>query len=77
MDRKSLVVTRILGARHLVQAAFSGINPNPEVLAAGIWVDTVHSMTAFGLAAVDRRRPAGVWSTGSSPGCGRGWLCVT
>lgn len=59
VDRKALVVTRILGARHLVQASFSGINPGPEVLAAGIWVDTVHSMTAFGLAAADRRRARG------------------
>lgn len=58
-DRKALAVTRILGARHLVQASFSGINPGPEVLAAGIWVDTVHSMTAFGLAALDRRRARG------------------
>lgn len=59
VDRKALVVTRILGARHLVQAGFSGINPSPEVLAAGIWVDTVHSLTAFGLAAVDRSRARG------------------
>lgn len=59
VDRKALVVTRILGARHLVQASFSGVNPGPEVLAAGIWVDAVHSLTAFGLAAVDRRRARG------------------
>ncbi len=59
VDRKALVVTRILGARHLVQASFSGINPGPEVLAAGVWVDTVHALTAFGLAAVDRRRARG------------------
>ena len=59
VDRKALLVSRILGARHLVQASFSGINPSPEVLAAGIWVDTVHSITAFGLAAVDRRRARG------------------
>lgn len=59
VDRQALVVTRILGARHLVQASFSGLNPSPEVLAAGIWVDTVHSMTALGLAAVDRHRARG------------------
>ena len=56
VDRTALVVTRVLGARHVVQALFSGIDPGPEVLAAGVWVDTVHSMTAFGLAVVDRRR---------------------
>ncbi|WP_156690503.1 hypothetical protein [Mycobacterium sp. Marseille-P9652] len=59
VDRKALVVTRILGARHLVQASFSGINPGPDVLAAGVWVDSVHAMTAFALAAADRRRARG------------------
>lgn len=56
VDRKALVVTRILGARQLVQALLSGINPTPEILAAGIWVDAVHSVTAVGLAAADHRR---------------------
>ncbi|OBI42673.1 hypothetical protein [Mycobacterium colombiense] len=59
VDRKALVVTRILGARHLTQALLSGVNPGPEVLAAGVWVDTVHSATALGLAVVDRRRARG------------------
>ncbi len=59
VDRKAVVVTRVLGARHLAQALLSGIDPGPEMLAAGVWVDTVHSMTAFGLAAVDRRRARG------------------
>jgi hypothetical protein len=59
VDRKALVVTRILGARHLTQALLSGINPGPEVLAAGVWVDTVHSATALGLAVLDRRRARG------------------
>jgi hypothetical protein len=56
VDRKALAVTRILGARQLVQASLSGVNPTPEILAAGVWVDAVHSLTAFGLAAADRRR---------------------
>lgn len=56
VDRKAIVVTRILGARHLAQATLSGINPSPEVIATGTWVDGVHSLTAFGLAAVDPRR---------------------
>lgn len=59
VDRRAIVVTRILGARHLVQAALSGVNPGPEVLAAGVWVDTVHSATALGLALLDRRRARG------------------
>jgi hypothetical protein len=56
VDRKALVITRILGARQLFQALLSGIGPSPEMLAAGVWVDTVHSMTAFGLAVIDRQR---------------------
>ncbi len=56
VDRKALVVARILGARHLLQTLLSGINPSPEKLAAGVWVDSVHALTAFGLAAVDRDR---------------------
>ncbi len=56
VDRKAVVVTRILGARHLTQATLSGINPSPEVIATGTWVDSVHSLTALGLAAVNRRR---------------------
>ena len=56
VDDKAIAVTRILGARHVVQALLSGIDPGPEVLAAGVWVDAVHSLTAFGLAVVDRRR---------------------
>ncbi len=56
VDRKALIITRILGARQLVQASMSGINPTPEILAAGVWVDAVHSLTAFGLAVADRNR---------------------
>lgn len=59
VDRRAIVVTRILGARHLVQALLSGVDPGPEVLAAGVWVDTVHSATALGLAVADRRRARG------------------
>jgi hypothetical protein len=57
-DRAAVVVVRVLGARHIVQAAFSGVDPSPEVLAAGAWVDTVHSVTALGLAVLDRYRVA-------------------
>jgi hypothetical protein len=52
---KTLVVARILGIRHLVQACLSGARPTPEILAAGVWVDFVHSMTALGLAVTDHK----------------------
>ncbi len=59
VDTKSLLVARILGARHLSQAALSGIGPSPEVLAMGVWVDCAHATTALALAAVDRTRARG------------------
>ncbi|MFC0005582.1 hypothetical protein [Micromonospora siamensis] len=50
---------RVLGARHIVQAAATGARPTPRVFAAGAAVDAIHSLTALALAAVDRRqRPA-------------------
>jgi hypothetical protein len=56
IDRPSLVVARILGARQLAQAVLSGVDPTPEVLAMGVWVDSVHAATAVGLACADRHR---------------------
>ena len=56
IDTKSRTIARILGARHLTQAVLSGDRPSPEVLAMGVWVDTVHALTALGLAGIDRRR---------------------
>ncbi len=52
---KAVVVARILGVRHLIQACLSGFRPTPEILAAGVWVDFVHSVTALGLAITDHR----------------------
>jgi hypothetical protein len=56
VDRKSLIVARILGARHLSQAALSGIGPSPDVLALGIWADCAHAATALTFAALDPSR---------------------
>ncbi len=56
IDTKSMVIARILGGRQLTQAALSGIEPSPEVLAMGVWVDVAHAATAFGLAIADRSR---------------------
>ncbi|MBE7190534.1 hypothetical protein, partial [Jatrophihabitans endophyticus] len=52
----AVVVGRILGVRHLVQATLSGVRPTSEVLAMGAWVDAVHALTALGLAGTDRAR---------------------
>ena len=71
VDTKSAVIARILGGRQLAQAALSGLRPSPEVLAMGVWVDTVHALTALGLAVADRSRAragltdtvvAGLWA---------------
>ncbi len=71
IDTKSVFIARVLGARHLTQAALSGVNPSPEVLAMGVWVDVAHASTAVTLAVVDRTRAragltdaavAGLWA---------------
>lgn len=56
VDTPSVVVARILGARQLLQATLSGLRPSPEVLAMGVWVDTVHALTASALALSVRAR---------------------
>lgn len=56
VDTKSLAIARVLGARQLGQSVLSGLEPSPEVLAMGVWVDTAHAATAFGLAVADRSR---------------------
>lgn len=56
VDRTSVVVARVLGARHLTQAVLSGVDPSPEVLAMGVWVDAAHGASAVGLAAVNHTR---------------------
>lgn len=56
IDTKSMVIARVLGARQLTQAGLSGIEPSPEILAMGVWVDIAHAATAFGLAVADRSR---------------------
>ncbi|WP_460866229.1 hypothetical protein [Rhodococcus aerolatus] len=55
-DTTSVVVTRVLGVRHLTQAALSGSAPTPRTLAMGTWVDAVHSLTALALAVRDPHR---------------------
>ncbi len=53
---RSRDVTRILGVRQLMQAALSGGAPSATVLAVGVWVDSVHALTALALAATDSGR---------------------
>lgn len=53
-------ISRVLGVRHLVQAAVSGPTPTVPVLALGVEVDLLHALTMVGIALTQRsaRRPA-------------------
>jgi hypothetical protein len=49
-------VARVLGARHLVQAAVTaGSGPSAESLGIGAAIDITHAASMAGLAAADRR----------------------
>ncbi|HEX4658889.1 MAG TPA: hypothetical protein VH307_15995 [Streptosporangiaceae bacterium] len=52
--RRTRQVARLLGARHLIQAAVSAFAPMPEVLAAGAAVDALHAGSMIMLAIADR-----------------------
>ncbi|ANS28696.1 hypothetical protein R1CP_20080 [Rhodococcus opacus] len=49
------VVVRLLGARHLLQAAITTALPTPSVLRYGAGVDAAHAASMM-VAALDRRR---------------------
>ncbi|MFF5111295.1 SDR family oxidoreductase [Streptosporangium sp. NPDC000509] len=54
-SRGAKVVARLLGARQLGQAAWSGLRPSRSVLAGGAVIDLVHAGTAVALGVVDGR----------------------
>jgi hypothetical protein len=51
-SRRACRVARVLGTRHLIQAALTAAAPEPAVLALGGQVDTVHTASMLLLAAV-------------------------
>jgi hypothetical protein len=59
-DGTSLAAARILGGRHLVQAALIGPHPGPVRRTSGVMVDFLHAASMYAVARVDapRRRPA-------------------
>jgi hypothetical protein len=59
-DGRTRAVVRVLGARHLAQAAMVAWRPVPGVLALGVVVDMLHSASMIALAVADpsRRRVA-------------------
>jgi hypothetical protein len=52
--RRARRVARLLGARHLAQAALTAVVPLPEVFMVGAGVDALHAASMVILAAVDR-----------------------
>jgi hypothetical protein len=50
------VVARVLGARHVAQAAVTLARPTPVILALGSAADVLHAASMIGLAALDRPR---------------------
>ena len=53
-SRRACRVARVLGVRHLIQAALTAAAPEPAVLATGGQVDAVHAASMLLLAAVSR-----------------------
>jgi hypothetical protein len=57
-SKRARQVARVLGVRHLAQAAITALNPGPEIVALGVVVDLLHAASMFAFAAVvpDLRR---------------------
>ena len=51
---RALAVTRVLGIRHLIQAAVTAAAPNAVVLTVGAQVDLAHAASMLALAATSR-----------------------
>ncbi len=51
---RTLAVTRVLGARHLIQAAVTAAAPNAAVLTVGAQVDCAHAASMLAVAAASR-----------------------
>lgn len=56
VDGRAVTATRILGARHLLEAAIVAHHPMPAVTAAVASVDAVHAFTMSALAIADPQR---------------------
>lgn len=59
-DPLTRAVTRVLGARHLIQGILTSGAPGTAVLALGVKIDLAHVASMLGLATLSRRRRAGL-----------------
>lgn len=68
VGRPELLILRVLGARHLAQAAVSAAVPSRAVLRAGAVVDLLHAASCVGLALAEPRwrRAAGLGGLSAS-----------
>jgi hypothetical protein len=57
-SRRARLTARVLGARHLAQAAICGAMPVRGLIEAGTAVDSLHAASMFVLAGTDRERRA-------------------
>jgi hypothetical protein len=73
----AVLVLRVLGARHLAQAAAGGVAARESFAALGAVVDTLHSGTCVGLAAGSGRwRRAALLDAAVEAGfAAAGWRC--
>jgi hypothetical protein len=55
LDGGGLAAVRVLGARHLAQAAAGGADPGRTATRLGATVDALHAASMLALAAADRR----------------------
>ena len=69
VDRATVIAARVLGARHLAEAAVLADRPSPGVLFGGAAIDAIHaaSMVAVARLSPTHRRPA-LASAGSAAG---------
>ncbi len=56
LDRRALVVVRVLGVRHLAQAALVGPGAGPLTMLAATLTDALHAASMVGLGAVSHAR---------------------
>lgn len=54
-ESRAVIVLRVLGARHLLQAALESVAPRPAVLWLAAGTDSIHAVTALALAVLDAR----------------------
>jgi len=70
-DGTSTTFTRVLGARHLVQAAVTAAHPSAATVRIGVGVDGLHAVTMAGLTVIGRRRLPSLLNALAATG----WAC--